>query len=85
MPTSFALTWRYASFSPKGEKGRSSFSLWEKVRMRARFFNERAALESYSRARVRGSVRFLQSLNGNVCVNLRRRQTRVSEQRLDAP
>jgi hypothetical protein len=34
---SFALTWRCASFSPKGrERERSSFSLREKVRMRVR-------------------------------------------------
>jgi hypothetical protein len=32
---SFALTWRYASFSPKGrERERKSFSPWEKARMR---------------------------------------------------
>src|SRR5437588_6673875 len=67
-----AISWRsrlLARSSPSTRSNRKA------VRRRAR---------ANSGARMRFGVRFLQALDGDVRVNLRRRQARVSKQRLDA-
>ena len=82
----------FHSVEPHGSprRARADFSVAAVYDRRSRYYSALPAVidrryREILRPWVRVGARFLQAFDGHVCVNLRRRQARVTEQRLDAP